>query len=65
MTIPMMVAILSGVCWLLLEVALRPTNDDKSPAYPEFWAWATEVCRILFAVSTLATLLGYMNRSAF
>ena len=62
-TVPFIVMVISGVCWLLLVTALRPVSGDNSPAYPEFWQWAVDACRIIFAASVLVILWSYMNKS--
>jgi hypothetical protein len=54
MTIPLLVMVTSGFVWMFMVAWGSGTGRLEG--------WLIDVCRILFAVSTLVTLWGLMNR---
>ena len=61
-TIPSVVMFISGALWFVWVVALP---DNPSNPIPRFGPWFIDVCRILFAVSALVTLLGVTGKPIF
>jgi len=59
MTIPMLVALISSVLWLVL------VNVEAKAASGPTVHWAIDVCRILFAVAVLVVLLGITGKPVF